>query len=306
MDLSNHLDRAALVAQIEADVDAYCREAFPSEHRTHLGASVIADPCAAKGWNTFRHLKLEQHSGQMRRLFERGHLEESRFVAILRGIGFDVKDFADDGKQFRISGANGHFGGSLDAMAKAPARYNIPHDLILLNEYKTHNEKSFTKLAGKKESDGKRRGGEGVRASKPTHYGQMCSYGRAYGFRFALYVAVNKNTDELYWEIVELDWRYADDLFLRAETTINSQTQPAKISKVATFFGCKFCHFSPLCHQGEKPEKNCRSCVWAEPIANAEWLCTMGISKGHAVADCTLSKEQIALACDDWHAILNG
>lgn len=308
LDLSDHIERRKLVARIEADVDAYCREAFPAEHRKHLGASVIADPCEAKAWNAFRWLKLEQHSGRMRRLFERGHLEESRFVAILRGVGFEVKEFADDGKtQFRISGVDGHFGGSLDAMAKAPARYEISDDIILLNEFKTHGEKSFAKLAGPKRKwpdERPREGGQGVRVSKPVHYGQMCSYGRAYGFRYGLYVAVNKDTDELYFEIVELNWLHADDLFRKAENIIRSPVQPTKIAQTETYLGCKMCHFSPICWRGEVPEKNCRSCAFALPIENGQWQCNND-------ADCIPASEnplpeaRIATGCDAWKAIIN-
>jgi hypothetical protein len=308
IDLADLPTRLNLVAQIEKDVDAYCREAFPSEHRTHLGASVIADPCAAKAWGTFRWLKLEQHNGRMRRLFERGHLEESRFVRLLRGIGFEIKEFDADGKQFRVSGVDGHFGGSLDALAKAPARYEIPDEIIIVNEYKTHGEKSFAKLAGPKRKlpdETPRRGGEGVRVSKPIHYGQMCSYGRAYGYRWALYVAVNKDTDELYFEIVYLDFSFADDLFRKADFVIHSQTQPAKISLVETYFGCKTCHFSPICFRGELPEKNCRSCEFSVPIAGGQWGCTNpAINQKRDFVE-PMMQELIATGCDHWRAIIN-
>lgn len=80
----------------------------------------------------------------------------------------------------------------------------------------------------------------------------MASYGRAYGFKFALYCAVNKNNDELYFEIVELDFLQADDLFRKAEGIIFRQTQPAKIAQTATFFDCKYCDFQGVCHR-EKP-----------------------------------------------------
>lgn len=305
IDLSDHIERRQIIAQIENDVDAFCREYFKSEHRTHLGASGIADPCAAKSWGAFRWLKLEHHTGQQLRLFERGHLEESRFVKILRGVGFEVREFDEDGGQFKISGVDGHFGGSLDAMAKFPPRYGISDEIIILNEYKTHSEDSFAKLAGKKLTytdlkAGKRRtGGDGVRVSKPVHFGQMNSYGRAYGFKYALYVAVNKNTDELYFEIVPLDWLHADDLFRKAETVIRAQTQPPKIALTKTYFGCKLCHLSPICHDGELPEKNCRSCKDGLPIADGKWKCGFSIVGG------TLSDETIAVGCDVWTPIIN-
>lgn len=309
IDLSDDIERRKIVSMIEADVEAYCREAFPSEHRNHLGASEIGNPCMAKAWGKFRWLKLEQHSGQMRRLFERGHLEESRFVKILRGIGFDVREVADDEKQFRISGANGHFGGSLDGMAKFPPRYGIDENLVIVNEFKTHSDKSFTKLAGSRDKiTGKRKfvtGTHGVRISKPVHFAQMCSYGRAYGFQYALYVAVNKDTDELHFEIVLLDFNYADDLFRKAQEVVESQEQPSKIAQTETYFECKYCHLSGICFRGEAPEKNCRSCVHAYPVANGNWICNVPVEPIGEGADKTLTADRIKSGCDSWRAIIN-
>jgi hypothetical protein len=49
--------------------------------------------------------------------------------------------------------------------------------------------------------------------------------------KYGLYCAVNKNTDELYFEIVELDWTHGVNLYERAGRVIFSQTPPPKISQ---------------------------------------------------------------------------
>jgi len=264
IDLSNHLDRKKLVLQMQADVDAFCRKEFEEDPRTHLGASIIGHDCQAYAWNTFRWLKFEQFDGRMLRLFNRGHEEEKRFVRWLVGIGFEVREIdPDTKKQYRIIGAKGHFGGSLDAMMKPPARYNIPAEYIIwLGEFKTHSDKSFKKLQK-----------EGVVKSKPQHFRQMCSYGRAWNFAYGLYCAVNKNDDDLYFEIVPLDFRQADDLFRKAENIVFAKSRPPKVAQTATFFDCKYCDFAGLCHKDEVPTKNCRSCRNALPVDNAEWFC---------------------------------
>ena len=291
---------------MQADVDAFSKAEFAEDPRTHLGASIIGHNCRAYAWNTFRWLKFEEFSGRMFRLFNRGHEEERRFVRWLVGIGFEVRELdPESGKQFRIVGCKGHFGGSLDAMMKPPARYNISAEYIIwLGEFKTHNEKSFAKLAGKKpawrdmDKPNARTGGAGVAASKPQHYRQMCSYGRAYGFKYGLYCAVNKETDELYFEIVELDFRQADDLFRKAEGIVFSQSQPPKIAQTEAFADCKLCDFSGICHKGEAVNKNCRSCLNAVPVDNAEWFCQ--------VHNGVIPKEFIPQGCDSWKAIING
>ena len=286
LDLANHLDRKKLVLRIQDDIDQFCRNEFAEDPRTHLGASIIGNDCQAYAWNTFRWLRFEQFDGRMLRLFNRGHEEEKRFIRWLVGIGFEVREIDPvTQKQFRIVGAKGHFGGSLDSMMKPPARYNIPADhLIWLGEFKTHNEKSFAKLQK-----------DGVVKSKPQHFRQMCSYGRAYNFAYGLYCAVNKNTDELYFEIVQLDFRQADDLFRKAEGIVFSQTRPPKIAQTDTYFDCKYCDFAGLCHRGEVPTKNCRSCRNAFPADNAEWFCQ--------VHNSNIPKEVIPQGCQAWARI---
>lgn len=284
-DLSDATDRRCLVAQIQNDIDLACIREFEEDPRTHLGASIIGHDCAAYAWNTFRWLLFEPFSGRMLRLFNRGHEEEARFIRWLKLAGFEVFDVdPDTGKQFRIVGAGGHFGGSLDSILRAPARYNIKDVLYWLGEFKTHNDKSFKKLQK-----------DGVAKSKPQHFRQMCSYGRAYGFKFALYCAVNKNTDELYFEVVVLDYNQADDLFRKAESIVRSQVRPPKLAQTDTYFECKYCAFAGLCHRGEVPTKNCRSCEHASAADNAQWFCR--------VHNAMIPPEIIPQGCESWRRI---
>lgn len=285
IDLNDHMTRKKLVLQIEDDIEAFCRAEFDEDPRTHLGASIIGHDCAAYAWNTFRWLKFEAFSGRMLRLFNRGHEEEARFVRWLRGIGFEVWEFnPDTTKQFRIFGSRGHFGGSLDSLLRAPLRYNLPNGIIWLGEFKTHNDKSYKKLQK-----------EGVAKSKPQHFSQMCSYGRAYQNQWGLYCAVNKNTDELYFEIVPLDFSKADALYRKADDIVFRQTRPQKIAQTATFTTCKFCDFAGLCHGNEVPTKNCRSCRHASPVDNAEWHCQ--------IANAIIPKDFIPHGCGSWDRI---
>lgn len=287
-DLSDPNSRRQLVLQMQDDVDKFCREEFAEDPRTHLGASIIGHDCEAYGWNVFRWLKFEEFDGRMLRLFNRGHEEEARFVRWLSGIGFEVREVdPTTQKQFRIVGAKGHFGGSLDSLMKPPARYNILQLLIWLGEFKTHSTKSFNKL--KK---------EGVVRSKPQHFKQMCSYGRAYKLEYGLYCAVCKETDELYFEIVVLDYRLADDLFRKAEHTVFAQTRPQKIAQVATFSECKYCPFPGLCHGNEVPTKNCRSCKHAFAVEDAQWYCEI-----YGPANGNIPKEVIPHGCGSWARI---
>lgn len=249
-----------LAAKIKRDVDAYSVKTLTDEHRNHLGASIIGHECKRYIWYAFRWVMFEVFNGRMLRLFERGHLEEARFIKNLRGIGFQVWELdPNTGEQFRIWGAKGHFGGAADSKGRTP--YPELTEEILL-EFKTHNKKSFDKL----EKDG-------VQISKPRHYAQMCSYGVRFGYRYGVYCGVNKDDDDLYFELVKLDPRHADDLVRTAEDIIFSQTPPPKLSLQPEYWECKQCCFAGICHKAQPVQRNCRSCQMSQPVDGAAWYC---------------------------------
>lgn len=251
--------RKDIVARIHELIEQYSCDKYPAENRNHLGASIVGDKCSRRSWYTFRWVKLEQHLGRMRRLFQRGHREEQIFIEILRGIGFTIWEVdPETNQQFRIYGCQGHFGGSGDSKGLIPGLPDIP----ILLEFKTHNTKSFTYLVEKK-----------LFAAKPQHYAQMCLYGKGYQYKYGLYCAINKNDDDYYFELVELDWNYAIQLEKKAQDIISSQLPPARISDNPAYFECKYCDKADICHNGAAVEVNCRSCKSAVAIENAQWYC---------------------------------
>jgi hypothetical protein len=263
LNLSLQSDREALEQLISTDLDAFCSTYYEQGHRNHLGASELGEECWRKLWYGFRWVKLEQFDGRMMRLFNVGHSAEPRFVNYLKGIGFEVREFDENGKQFRISGAMGHYGGSLDGMCKAPKHYELSEDLIFLNEFKTNGTGAAFDKVDK----------DGVQKSKPLHFSQMSQYAWHYKLKYGLYLIENKNDSSIIIKIVELDWNLGQQLEKKANDIIFSKDKPPRISDNPAFFNCKYCNFSEICHNEAKVEINCRSCRHAEPIENAEWKC---------------------------------
>lgn len=261
--------RAQLARRIHEDIDEYCRTTYDGGHRRHLGASQIGHECSRNLWYVFRWVQASQFSGRMQRLFDRGHREEARFIEWLEGIGAHVVEFQPDAdgnqnkgeQQYRVKGVLGHFGGSLDGQIKLPERYGV--DFGMLSEFKTKSTgASFNKLKEK-----------GVKIVAPQHFDQMCVYGRAYGYKYALYIVINKNDDDLHVEIVELDWNRGEQLERKAADVITSQVPPAKAANSPAHMVCKFCDFKDICHGDKMVEKNCRSCAQASPTQDGEWYC---------------------------------
>jgi hypothetical protein len=217
----------------------------------------------------------------MLRLFNRGHLEEPRFIAALQTIGVKIYQVDENGKQFRISDCDGHFGGSGDGVAVGLP--DLPNNLPALLEFKTHNKKSFEALIK-----------VGVKKQKPEHYIQMQIYLKKMGLSVALYGAVNKNDDDFYLELVGIDNETAEKNIERAKTIIVANAAPKKINTSPGWLACAWCDHKPVCHFKAAPALNCRSCRFSEPVLNGQWNC----KKDQRI----LNKDEQLKGCDSYAA----
>lgn len=286
---------AAIEAAIEADggnrfrelerkwlplvEDAYRAES--DEHRSHLGASQIGRKCTREIWLGWRwSLPRRKFGARMLRLVNRGHLEEARFLSLLEMIGCQFH-VMENGEQERISDHGGHYGSALDAVLwgcpDAPGEW-------ILGEFKTHNTKSFCKLVV-----------EGVKVSKPEHYDQMQSCMDRRGIHKCLYLAVNKNDDDLFAQIVVFDPEHAAKIRARAADIITRRDAPARISDDPSNFDCSYCDAKLRCHfpHQQPPAKNCRTCKHSlADIPSGTWGCELH--------NRMLDKSAQLAGCGDW------
>ncbi len=251
--------RKALQTLLPKMEDAY-RESG-ERFRSHFGYSSAGDACARKLWYSWRWVKAPEFPPKILRLFNRGHLEEARFLAMLESAKIQTWYETEDGGQFRIQDHNGHAGSALDGVVKGLPE--LPKDTPALVEMKTHNMNQFTKLKSK-----------GVRSSHWKHYIQMQIYMRKMNLYYALYMAVNKNNEELHLEIVELDKEIADRFIERAGVIIYAEEAPDRVNESASFFDCKYCDYRMVCHGFQVPEINCRTCISSNPMGDGTWFCT--------------------------------
>jgi hypothetical protein len=240
-------------------------------HRPHLGGSQIGNECARALWYQFRHMESAHFEGRQLRLFETGDREEGRLVENLRSVGVRVWDRdPDTGKQIRFTECDGHFALSLDGVAEGLKESSQPHTL----EFKTMSEKNFSAL--KK---------DGVEKSKPVYYAQ-CQIGmHLSGLQRCAFIAVNKNTDELYMERIKYDPAMGIQLVAKANEVIFSDKPPAKLKNDPSFYLCRFCDYKHVCHEGKPPQVNCRTCAHASPERGGDgvWSCAKGLPM---VEDC--------------------
>ena len=256
-DIENFTDlvTAAIYEQYKKSGDA-------EKARPYLGASAIGGECKRALWYSFRWASKEDFDGRMYRLFQSGHLAEPRFIADLRAIGCTVWDCDPaTGKQFGASHFGGHMRGHCDGVAKGiPGGGNKPH----LLEFKTHSAKSFADLKKK-----------GMQAAKPQHWAQCQWYMGKMNLDRALYLAVNKDTDELYSERIEFDQVEYEKILAKAESIIFAAEPPPKISDDPKFFICNWCSHNAVCHGNRTPALSCRTCVHSTPEREGDgrWSC---------------------------------
>ncbi len=232
--MSNLSDILPSFSETVEAIYAYYKKVGDAEPtRGYLGASSIGHHCERYLWYRFRYCCKPEFSGRMRRLFVTGDLEESRFRDDLIDIGCTVYTLGDSGDQYEVSALGGHFSGHMDGCAlgipEAPKTWHVL-------EFKTHNAKSFTKL--KK---------EGVEKSKPQHYAQCQIYMHLTGMTRCLYLAKNKDTDELYSERSEYDKVLSESYIARARGIITNATPPSGISERSDYYQCKRCDARAIC-----------------------------------------------------------
>lgn len=133
-------------------------------------------------------------------------------------------------------------------------------------EIKTHNARSFADL--KK---------NGVQKSKSEHVAQMQLYMHWSEMTRAFYLAVCKDTDELYAERIEYDRAAAEALIAKGRVIVTAPEPLERISEKPEYFVCKFCPARRVCHEGRLPRPSCRTCVHATPelVGDARWSCAL-------------------------------
>ncbi|MCW0235255.1 MAG: oxidoreductase [Ferrovibrio sp.] len=246
-----------------------------------ISVSTLAEECQRKLWYDFRWCSpQEEVPGRTLRIFETGVREEERWIENLRMIGCEVWDRDENGNQIKVEACGGHVRGYLDSeilgLPEAPKTIHV-------GEIKSHNAKSF---AGVKK--------DGVRKAKELHFGQLQTYMYLRGLDRGIYLAVCKDTDELYAERLHLDVDYVLRLLAKAQRIIDSHDTPPPISDKPDFFKCQWCRHKPVCKENTQPRVNCRTCLFSAPEIGGSWSCAR-----HA-KPLSITEQEEACPCHLW------
>lgn len=196
-----------------------------------LRCSSLGEQCSRKLWYYSKGFEPESEiDGRVSRLFERGDLEERRFTEALTGIG--VKVWGDQSEVSLLGGVlRGHIDGLGLGFPESP-------DEVHLLEFKTHNNSNFKLLKQ-----------FGVEKAHFKHYMQVQMYMGGLELKRAFYLAVNKDTDELYQERIKFNPEFFKANLLRAERIVSLITEPPRTNENKAFYLCKMCQFRERCHE---------------------------------------------------------
>lgn len=329
-----------LAKRIKDDIDDWCIDTFDDGFRWHLGGSVIGQECSRAAWYSYRWAgkmkfagktpeEVRSNHGRMQRLFQRGHLEEFRFVEYLRGTGWTVYDYAqrlvchDETGEYRclewgdeipmyfsdVSASRAHIEQATEE-GDGPKQWRVKHfgghfggslDGIALPPPRYGLPEGTAFLCEfKTQGTGAnfvKLCEKGVQLAKEQHFSQMSIYGSDpdYRIEYGLYQATNKNDDSLHIEIAKLDWTLGDQLRDKAERIITSRTPPLRLSDNPTFYKCKFCDFFAKCHENAPLDKNCRSCKFAIPVEGGEWKCEK--------VNNIIPRDFVPQGCSEWRTV---
>tara|TARA_R110000824_G_scaffold212579_3_gene398824 strand:+ start:2077 stop:3165 length:1089 start_codon:yes stop_codon:yes gene_type:complete len=257
-----------LSTQIFEQIDEKIVE-LETRYRGHFGMSGVGDDDERKLWLSFRHCLNSSFEGRMLRLFNLGNRIEDQVVDdIKRTKVMSVAAEDQDGNQFSASLLGGHFAGSCDGLLKGVFPEPNEETIVLL-EVKSANDKRFKQL--QKEGD--------YGAWSETYRWQIHCYMGAFSLTHALVVVVNKNTSEIYTEIIEFEpeiWEQAQE---KAKRIICSEAPPPPSRSESDWrMKNESSAYQDVYFKRRLPQSvNCRNCINSNPVVEshgAVWYCS--------------------------------
>jgi hypothetical protein len=228
-----HVD-AALLAE---------RAAIPP--RDYLGASRIGEPCARRLCYELMQVAVDdgaEFSGRMLRVFEAGHRFEEMTVRWLRLAGFDLRTHKRNGEQFGFLAAGGRFRGHIDGVIIGGPNVGIEYPVLF--EHKALRSSSWQEVVK-----------QGVKVSKPIYWAQVQIYMAYLEVERSLFVALDKDTQALHFELVRFDPSEAQTLSDKAVDILRAVSAGELLPRIASapdFYLCRLCPYARRCWETDR------------------------------------------------------
>ena len=234
---------------IDTELEAENKEQQP---RDYLGGSRLGVPCNRALQYEYLNTPKDagrDFSGRTLRIFAAGHVFEELAIEWLRKAGFTLHTEKADGSQFGFSVAGGKIRGHVDGIITA-APESLWLETPMLWEMKSLNNRSWNDTVKK-----------GLSVSKPIYAAQIATYqaymeGSIEGISRnpALFTAINKDTAELYHELIPFNAPLAQEMSDKAVRILNASEAGEllpRITRERSHFQCRLCDWQDRCWSQE-------------------------------------------------------
>ena len=239
--------------KISEKINLLIDKALTAEHskqssRDYLGASRLGVSCnrALQFEYTDTPKDEDQNfTGRILKIFQAGHVFEELMIKWLRTAGINLLTQKQNGSQFGFAVAGGKVKGHIDGVI-IDAPEDLDFKFPMLWECKSLNDKSWKDVVKK-----------GLAASKPIYAAQVAIY-QAYmesqiegiSKNPALFTAINKDTAEIHFELIDFDQELAQKTSDKAVQILCATEAHELLPRIATdstHFECKFCPWQERC-----------------------------------------------------------
>ena len=279
--------RAALKDILPKMADVYRQEFAQKQNEKSMPKvriSGIGTECARKMWYNYRGAIMgEMLEARLIRLFNRGHMEEARILAMLVAVGAEV--IYQDGGHEDLQYKYGELQGTCDGKANKVPGYL---ETVML-EFKTMGKSPFARYMK-----------EGLRLFSQEYFAQVQVYLGTQKLGKCLFIPVCKDNDDFNVEVIEYEPESAQHFYDRAMNIIAVDSPPPRINDSPVWWKCKFCQFHGICHGEDPMAKNCRTCTHSKRKEDGTWLCTLPGMTGQCDEDIILTEEAQYDACDSY------
>lgn len=239
----------------------------PSYRRT-LGMGNEQE-CNRRSAYSFRNAKTERFDYASLFRFDDGNTIEDVTIARLKLVpGLEVVDRDPiTYKQFVFKDVEGHLKGKVDGfitgLLQAPKKKHIL-------EIKGVSDKKLSEFRSIKNSVGEK---SALQKWNIVYYKQAQFY-MHYANINRHYTVIGSAGARAYDSCrTEYDQSFAIRHIETSRRIIMDNSLPDRISKDPAFYLCKMCPAAAICHGGELPNRDCRTCIHSQPIENGSWHC---------------------------------
>jgi|TARA_R110000744_G_scaffold232012_1_gene350092 hypothetical protein len=213
--------------------------------RTYLGGSQIGTECTRRiQYSVMLPDSRPPVEPRVQRIFDVGNILEEYLVRLLREAGLDVKTTKPDGKQYGFFLVNGRIRGHVDGVIVGTKTKFKDMEYPCLVEFKSAKDSSFKKFLR-----------DGVMAANPVYYSQVQFYQRNMELlNPALFVMINKDTQDIYYELIHHNPAHTDRLINKASDVLTAVDNGTLVDRAYTDknnWNCKYCDFKEVCWEPE-------------------------------------------------------